>query len=103
MTFRNIACASSGVRIIGSAPDNARNFLVSSLLTISVNQPLILSMIGRGVPIGTITPHHRLRSIGTPDSIAHELNQPLGAILANAETAEMLLEASQIDRDQLKE
>jgi signal transduction histidine kinase len=36
-------------------------------------------------------------------SIAHELNQPLGAILANAETAELLLAASPIDRDQLKE
>lgn len=35
-------------------------------------------------------------------SIAHELNQPLGAILLNAETAELLLAATPIDRDQLK-
>jgi len=46
----------------------------------------------------------RVAAVGAMSaSIAHELNQPLGAILANAETAEMLLEASQIDRDQLKE
>lgn len=36
-------------------------------------------------------------------SIAHELTQPLAAILNNAETAEMLLDASSLDRDQLKE
>ena len=36
-------------------------------------------------------------------SIAHELNQPLGAILLNAETAEVLASADPIDRDQLKE
>jgi C4-dicarboxylate-specific signal transduction histidine kinase len=36
-------------------------------------------------------------------SIAHELNQPLSAILNNAEAAEMLLSASSPDRDQLKE
>jgi signal transduction histidine kinase len=35
-------------------------------------------------------------------SIAHELNQPLGAILLNAETAALLLAANPIDRDQLK-
>jgi C4-dicarboxylate-specific signal transduction histidine kinase len=36
-------------------------------------------------------------------SIAHELNQPLSAILNNAETAEMLLTAKSLDREQLKE
>jgi signal transduction histidine kinase len=36
-------------------------------------------------------------------SIAHELKQPLGAILSNAEAAEMLLDATTPDRDQLKE
>jgi signal transduction histidine kinase len=36
-------------------------------------------------------------------SIAHELSQPLGAILNNAEAAEMLLNAAFLDRDQLKE
>jgi signal transduction histidine kinase len=36
-------------------------------------------------------------------SIAHELNQPLSAILNNAETAEMLLTAKPLDREQLKE
>ena len=36
-------------------------------------------------------------------SIAHELNQPLGAILNNAEAAEMLLCANLPDFDQLKE
>ena len=35
-------------------------------------------------------------------SIAHELTQPLAAILNNAEVAEMLLEASSLDRGQLK-
>jgi signal transduction histidine kinase len=36
-------------------------------------------------------------------SIAHELTQPLAAILNNAETAEILLDAPSLDRDQLKE
>lgn len=36
-------------------------------------------------------------------SIAHELNQPLGAILNNAETAELLLKASNPDLEQIKE
>ena len=36
-------------------------------------------------------------------SIAHELNQPLGSILLNTETADMLLRADEIDRKQLEE
>jgi signal transduction histidine kinase len=36
-------------------------------------------------------------------SIAHELNQPLGAILANAETAELILKSPSPDVDELKE
>jgi signal transduction histidine kinase len=36
-------------------------------------------------------------------SIAHELNQPLGAIMSNAEAAELLLAADPPDLDQLKE
>ena len=46
----------------------------------------------------------RVAAVGVMSaSIAHELNQPLGAILANAETAELLLAANPLDRDQLKE
>jgi len=36
-------------------------------------------------------------------TMAHELNQPLGAILTNAETAEVLLKSSAPDLDELKE
>jgi signal transduction histidine kinase len=36
-------------------------------------------------------------------SIAHELNQPLGTILSNAETAEILLKTNPLDVEQLKE
>ena len=36
-------------------------------------------------------------------SIAHELNQPLGAILTNAETAELILESPSPDLTELKE
>jgi signal transduction histidine kinase len=36
-------------------------------------------------------------------SIAHELNQPLGSILSNAEAAELLLEAHPVDLSQIKE
>jgi signal transduction histidine kinase len=36
-------------------------------------------------------------------SIAHELNQPLGAILANAETVELMLNASAPDLNELKQ
>jgi signal transduction histidine kinase len=47
---------------------------------------------------------NRVATIGAMSaSIAHELNQPLGAILANAETAELLLVRNPVNRDQLKE
>lgn len=36
-------------------------------------------------------------------ALAHEINQPLGSILSNAETAELLLEAPQPPRDELRE
>src|SRR6185295_20161446 len=36
-------------------------------------------------------------------SIAHELNQPLGSILANAETAEMILKSERPDIEEIKE
>jgi signal transduction histidine kinase len=36
-------------------------------------------------------------------SIAHELNQPLGSILANAETAEMILKSERPDLDEIRE
>jgi len=36
-------------------------------------------------------------------SIAHELNQPLAAILNNVETAEFLLDKEPVDRDELKD
>ena len=36
-------------------------------------------------------------------SIAHELNQPLGAILTNAETAELMLESASPDLSEIKE
>ena len=36
-------------------------------------------------------------------SIAHELNQPLGAILANSQTAQVLLKSEQIDLHLLNE
>jgi two-component system, LuxR family, sensor kinase FixL len=36
-------------------------------------------------------------------SLAHELSQPLGAILRNTEAAELLLRASSIDREELQE
>jgi signal transduction histidine kinase len=36
-------------------------------------------------------------------SIAHELNQPLGSILANAETAEMMLKSERPDLEEIRE
>jgi signal transduction histidine kinase len=36
-------------------------------------------------------------------SIAHELNQPLGSILANAETAELILKSDKPDLDEIRE
>jgi signal transduction histidine kinase len=36
-------------------------------------------------------------------SIAHELNQPLGSILANAETAELILKSDNPDLDEIRE
>ncbi len=46
----------------------------------------------------------RVAAVGAMSaSIAHELNQPLGAILLNAETADLLLAENPIDTGQLKE
>src|SRR5262249_18308863 len=46
----------------------------------------------------------RLAHMGElPASIAHEINQPLGAILSNADAAEMLLESSPPPLDQVRE
>src|SRR5262249_26844750 len=61
--FLNISWASSGLRVSGSEPDSARNFLVSSPALISLNQALIWPTIGRGVAAGSITPHQRSRLI----------------------------------------
>src|SRR6267154_5922504 len=69
MAVWNISWAFSGVLIRGSAPESARNFLVSGALTIWENHPLILSTIGLGVADGTMTPHQSDRSIGMPDSV----------------------------------
>lgn len=35
-------------------------------------------------------------------SIAHEINQPLGAILSNADAADLMLEAGPVERDELR-
>lgn len=47
---------------------------------------------------------NRQASVGElSSSIAHELNQPLGSILTNTETAELILESSSPDLNELKE
>jgi len=46
----------------------------------------------------------RLSTVGAlTASIAHEINQPMGAILSNAEAAEMMLEQGTLDPDKLRE
>jgi PAS domain S-box-containing protein len=46
---------------------------------------------------------NRVSTVGElTTSLAHELNQPLGAILRNAETAEVLLRAERLDLDELR-
>lgn len=46
----------------------------------------------------------RLATVGElAASISHEINQPLGAILANAETAELLLQSSAAPPDELRQ
>jgi C4-dicarboxylate-specific signal transduction histidine kinase len=46
----------------------------------------------------------RLSTVGAlTASIAHEINQPMGAILSNAEAAEMMLEQGTLDQDKLRE
>jgi signal transduction histidine kinase len=46
----------------------------------------------------------RLSTIGAlTASIAHEINQPMGAILSNAEAAEMMLAQGTLDSDKLRE
>ena len=46
----------------------------------------------------------RLSTVGAlTASIAHEINQPMGAILSNAEAAEMMLEQGTLEPDKLRE
>jgi signal transduction histidine kinase len=46
----------------------------------------------------------RLSTVGAlTASIAHEINQPMGAILSNAEAAEMMLDQGTLDPDKLRE
>jgi signal transduction histidine kinase len=51
--------------------------------------------------LARVNRHLTVNELGT--SIAHELNQPLGAILNNAETAKILLDAQSPDLDEIRE
>jgi hypothetical protein len=75
----------------GSSAARARNCLVSSFAVIWLNQPASLSMIGRGVPAGTTTPHHGATSTpGTPASasvgISGIVEERLAAVTARMRT-----------------
>ena len=84
--------------------------LVVLLIQMAIISWLLLERRGRH--LAELESHGRLQDVIHLDrvaavgaisaSIAHELNQPLGAILLNAETAELLLAVDPIDRDQLK-
>lgn len=59
------------------------------------------NVLAHGVELARAT---RVAALGELSaSIAHEIRQPLGAILSNADAAEMLLDAGQIDLPQLRE
>jgi signal transduction histidine kinase len=88
------------------------------IFIISVSFVLVTTMVGliwedRRRRIAEVESKARLQQIIRMDrtaiagamsaSIAHELNQPLGAILANSQTAQVLLQSEQIDLNLLKE
>ena len=46
---------------------------------------------------------NRYSTVGELTRIAHEINQPLGSILTNAETAELMLKSSSPNLDEVRE
>ena len=100
-------------------PPNAWDLYRWQIISIAIVVTLLIAMIAgllfehRRRRIAEAESKDRLRQILLMDrtliagamsaSIAHELNQPLGAILANCETAQMLLKAEPIDLNLLKE
>ena len=85
----------------------APTFLVTALvMAIELSRQLLLGQRARAeaselrselAHIGRVTALGQLAA-----ALAHELNQPLGAILRNAEAAELLLESPTPDTDELK-
>jgi len=100
-------------------PVNAWDLYRWQIISITIVVSLLIAMIAgllferRRRRIAEAESKSRLRQILLMDrtliagamsaSIAHELNQPLGAILANCETAQILLKAEPIDLNLLKE
>jgi signal transduction histidine kinase len=89
---------------------------ILAIATLIALQGLVITWLlyeRRGRHIAERESHQRLLEVTKMDramtasamsaSIAHELSQPLGAILNNTETAEILLSANPLDLDQLKE
>lgn len=100
-------------------PLNAWDLYQWQIITIVIFVSFLIAMIGwlliehRRRHIAEVESKDRLRQILLMDrtliagamsaSIAHELNQPLGAILANCEAAQILLRADKLDLNLLKE
>lgn len=100
-------------------PVNAWDLYRWQIISIAIVVSLLIAMIAgllferRRRRIAEVESKDRLRQILLMDrtliagamsaSIAHELNQPLGAILANCETAQILIKAEPIDLNLLKE
>ena len=100
-------------------PPNAWDLYRSEIISIVIFVSFLIIMIAwlffehRRRRIAEVESRDRLRQILLMDrtliagamsaSIAHELNQPLGAILANCEAAQILLKADRIDLNLLQE
>jgi len=108
----------SACRIVNLPPELSRTYLyqVLALVLVVLLQSALLGALvlqsrrrrraetqlhARGAELAQVT---RLSMIGAlTASIAHEINQPMGAILSNAEAAEMMLEQKTLDPEKLKE
>ena len=58
----------------------------------------------RAVALSEVAHLNRTATVGVMSaSVAHELNQPLGAILLNTETLDLLLRVDPVDRTEIEE
>jgi C4-dicarboxylate-specific signal transduction histidine kinase len=108
----------SGSEVLFQPPrlwDAYRNVVLTAILVLAIQSLLIIALLlerrrrkyaerQTRRHLGELARLDRIGAVGVLSAaLAHEINQPLGAILSNAETAELLLDAPDPSHDALRE